>query len=279
MNTYKQETLNETRFDVKIGGVISGERLYTINTQEQFEKLFGSSYGAYRFNGDISNPLGTNNGGDVCKIPENTTIVINPIRGVVGQTAGAGIGAEGGTGDNWYNTYNGRPAYVLKNAIELSSNVTIIGFNVSDTIIIKNQDDLTNRANIKFYSYDATAMENVHMSGWSFDGRGGVNSLGGVVQASGVGGAFRLYNAKNFYLNLKIINHYCIVQGGAFEGGYNIVAEDIRSCYAGNGGGGSTVNGFKGNVYDCSANDGGAEKIPLFNRNSTATLAPPVVLS
>jgi hypothetical protein len=126
-----------------------GNNVYIINTQKDFEKLFGNSYGSYRFDGISSNPLASRNGGNACKIPANTTIILNPIKGTTGNSLTAG-GNE--IGDDGSNVFNGRPAYVMKNGIELSKNVHIIGFNQDDTIIIKDDSDNTNEDNIRFLS-------------------------------------------------------------------------------------------------------------------------------
>jgi len=149
------------------GGVVEGDRVYKVTTQTEFEELFGDSYGGYYFNNDSSgSPSGITNGGDVCKIPENTTIILNPIQGTVDNSLTSG-GA--GIGDNGSNVYNGRPAYVLKNAIELSDNVTIKGFNEADIVVIK--DDSLSAAqedSIRFYNTHNGQDTSVTASGSTF---------------------------------------------------------------------------------------------------------------
>lgn len=130
-------------------GALGGERVYIVNTQEDFEQLFGSSYGAYKFNNESSNPVATVLSGSACMIPSNTTIILNPIQGTTGDSltaSGAGIGDDG------TNTFNGRPAYVLKNAIQVGDRVSIFGHNFEDTIVIKNDADNTNEDLLKFYT-------------------------------------------------------------------------------------------------------------------------------
>ncbi|MEO0442722.1 MAG: phage tail protein, partial [Pseudomonadota bacterium] len=48
------------------------------------------------------------------------------------------LGAAGGKGNGEHHTFNGRPAYILKNSIQVGSNVSIIGFNPQDTVVVKN---------------------------------------------------------------------------------------------------------------------------------------------
>ena len=318
MNTYNGKSIDKIRNDVKISGAIRGERVYKINTQSDLEKLLGDSYGAYKFDGDVSNPVATANGGSACKIPPNTIIIINPIQGTLGNSLSAG-GA--GIGDDGTNTFNGRPAYVLKNAIELSDNVVIIGFNQEDTIIIKD-DSSANQDDIKFYntyknqetitdvdgnttftSADGTQYKEgdilhwsqdntfytviniatnvitldkaltagtakeisilttgVSMEGWSFDGRGGVNGLGGtIIGVSKNGGAFNIPYLGNSILNLKIVNHKIsststqnLYGGGIYGAGsvYNIIAKNIEDCQISVGSGGTGSYGG-GGVSGC----------------------------
>ncbi len=119
-------------------------------------------------------------------------------------------GAWGGVGDNPHHTYNSRPAYILKNSLNLSSNTSIIGFNAHDTLVVKNQADIK----INIIGSETQVISGVRLSGWSFDGRGNVKGLGGHFDGTNDGGAFYLEYAENCQLNCHIINHKTTANGG-----------------------------------------------------------------
>jgi hypothetical protein len=299
---------------------------YVIQTQEDFEELFGSSWGdtgATFWDAGLSAMV----------IPEGTTILLKPITGNLGSSWTAGYGDDG------TNTFNGEAAYILRNKVYLSDNVVIHGLNQDTCIIIKNDGDNTNEDDIKFYStykaqtavggvstndftvtdssgfvvgdfihhsqdnefYQITSIpdgtsiivdrdisgsgsENlssmvcgVKMQGWAFDGRGGVNGLGGSIDGTDKsGGAFNVLYLGNSILNLKIINHKITYSssggfGGAIYGGdvlnpstsYNIEAINIVDCMvvsgiATEGGGGvSGVVNSKLIIKRCSSGNNG----------------------
>lgn len=118
-----------------------------IRTQTEFEKFFGKSFGDITAAWFVENVAGKSFNG--VKIPKDTNVFMSPIAGTLADSVNAG-GA--GIGDDGTNVYNGNPAYVLKNAVELSSGVKINGAGFEIVNIIKNDADNTNEGKIKFYS-------------------------------------------------------------------------------------------------------------------------------
>ena len=209
------------QFDANLArdNLLVGQQVAKIHTQEEFDVLF--------------------NQGDNTVITANTTIVLSPIQAC--ETGNLAKGAWGGTGDNPENTFNGRPAYILKNAVTLNSNVIIIGFNQEDTVIVKDIN-ATNAKQIAFNvvksNEDGKMVSGIRLAGWSFDGRGGVNSLGGKLQSTVA--AFNLDYCQHSQFNCKIINHYNTGNGGAIYGNKtsnDITAEFIYDNYAKSGAG------------------------------------------
>ncbi len=166
-------------------------------------------------------------------------------------------GAWGGTGDATENTFNGRPAYVLKNSVILSESVSIIGFNQEDTLVVK--DDANTRITIQGSS--GTPVTGIHLQGWSFDGRGGVDSLGGSLSGTSNGGAFYLDYCERSELNCKIINHMTSADGGGVYGANavkQITATQLHHNSAANGGGVVNCDDSTLTVYNCSATTSGS---------------------
>ncbi|ROS05674.1 tail-collar fiber protein [Sinobacterium caligoides] len=220
--------------------LLLGENTVKIHTQYQFDQLF--------------------NQGDKTVVEENTTIVLSPIQGT--KEGEISCGAWGGVGDEAHNSYNGRPAYILKNSIVLRSGVCIIGFNPYDTVVIKSSADIKVFVGSMDHPVDGVLLE-----GWSFDGRGGVNSLGGTLVGSGSGGAFYLDHADHCQLNCHVINHKIHNDNNTALGGgiYAVRGENrylqaqyIISNSADNGGG--VANALLANltITDCQATKAGA---------------------
>ena len=77
--------------------MLLGENTVKIHTQAEFDRIF--------------------NQGDDTRIDANKTITLSPIQGADSDIAN---GAGGGIGNAPENTFNGRPAYILKNSLVLS---------------------------------------------------------------------------------------------------------------------------------------------------------------
>jgi hypothetical protein len=95
--------------------------------------------------------------------------------------------------------------------VYLSDNVSILGFNPEDTIIVKKE------ANIQFKveGKEDKPIKGINLSGWTFDGRGNVNELGGTLSSVSNGGAFELLYCERSNFDAKIINHKTSSKGGA----------------------------------------------------------------
>ncbi len=166
-------------------------------------------------------------------------------------------GAWGGMGNNPENTFNGRPAYILKNSVELQENVSIIGFNQEDTVVVKDNA----QARFTVQGSAGTPVTGIQLRGWSFDGRGGVNGLGGALTGTDQGGAFFLDYCEQSELNCKIINHHTSANGGGLYGANNvtqITATQLHHNKAANGGGVYQCDHSTLTVYDCIATASGS---------------------
>ncbi len=166
-------------------------------------------------------------------------------------------GAWGGTGDAAENTFNSRPAYILKNSVILSESVSIIGFNQEDTVVIKDTAD----TKIKIQGSSGAPVSGIHLRGWSFDGRGDVDGLGGTLTGSTNGGAFYLDYCERSELNCKIINHMTNADGGGVYGANavkQITATQLHHNSAVNGGGVVNCDDSTLTVYNCSATTSGS---------------------
>ena len=214
--------------------ILLGLNTVKIHTQAEFDRIF--------------------NQGEDSIIPANTTITLSPIQGTDTEIAN---GASGGTGDNPENTYNGRPAYLLKNSIVLSENVHIIGFNQEDTLVAKDKAE----TKIKLQGAAEAPVTGVCLQGWSFDGRGGLDGLGGNLTGTSNGGAFYLDHCEQCDLNCKIINHHTSADGGGLFGDnsvHYITATQLHHNRATHGGGVANCHRSTLNVYDCSASVSGS---------------------
>lgn len=214
--------------------LLIGENTLKIHTQAEFDQVF--------------------NRGENTEIPANTTIALSPIQGTGTDIAN---GASGGTGDNPENTYNGRPAYILKNSIVLSQNVHIIGFNQEDTLVVKDAAE----TKIKLQGVVGAPVTGVRLHGWGFDGRSGLDGLGGNLTGTTDGGAFYLDHCEQCDLNCKIINHHTSGDGGGLFGDNEvryITATQVHHNRAANGGGVANCHSSTLNVYDCSATANGS---------------------
>jgi len=285
----------------------------TISTQSQFETYFGSSW-------DDTDAEWYSSTGTIT-IPANTTIFLSPIDPADTANINTADQYTAGKAANGANTYNGLPAYILRNKVYLSNNVKILGSNQDTTTIIKNDGDDTNEEDIKFYAThrgqdsgvgtsgstftnvtaftpipgdyvisNATnvkdmlykvigvsgttvtvdrpavaggspllslATSNIKMEGWAFDGRGGVNGLGGAIfsydgPTSGGGflcnytthvvfpkitnihifeysGAAVYGNKTSFYLDIKNVEHCICEDQGVVNG---CILSDITVRYS-----------------------------------------------
>ena len=190
-------------------------------------------------------------------------------------------GAWGGTGDNPQNTFNGQPAYILKNSILLSGNVSIIGFNQEDTLVVKANAD----AKIKVQGTSGAPVTGVRLHGWSFDGRGGVNGLGGTITVTGNGGGLQLDYCEDIELNCKIVNHKVDGSGGGIYGVNavkRITATEVHHNHGVHGSGVFNCDDSTFSVYDCAGtsavHDCSRAMLRLFNC-PTASYPDSVVFS
>jgi hypothetical protein len=214
------ETIEPSSFTHRVGAVstehsIPTLRLHTddtpqearptithIHTQAEFESVFGD-------------------GTSVVVIPANSTILLSPLQQV--ETGNIKKGAWGGIGDNDENTFNGSPAYILKNEVQLNSHTSITGFNTQNTIIVKNAPGCRFTVN----GTDDQWIQHLYFDGWSFDGRGGVSifsdvnlqdtleTVGGYILEDKNGGAFYLNYCRHIVINCYLVNHKTTGKGGA----------------------------------------------------------------
>ncbi|AJQ93228.1 phage tail protein [Gynuella sunshinyii] len=225
--------------------MLVGSQTVKIHTQAEFDLIF-------------------NRGVDT-EIAENLTIVLSPIQlpelstqdsEDANRAPDTSAGALGGMGDGVHHTFNGRPAYILKNSILVKNNVNIIGFNTEDTVVVKGSRDVQ----IKLIGQEDSPLSGVHFSGWSFDGRGGIDGLGGTFIGTENGSAIYMENARLCQLNNKLINHHGSKDGGAIYGSSvtHIEAHHIYHSLAVNGGGvaGCRISSFT--VYTCQASKNGS---------------------
>jgi len=308
-------------------GIFQDPKFIFISTQIQFEKYFGKSFEDKTAAWFVETLSGQTYGG--VRIPEGTMVFLSPIIGTLDDSVGAG---GDGIGDDGTNVYNGKSAYVLKNAVALSDNVSIIGAGIDSVFIIRDETDAANRKKFKFHSFSdnqqvttlaptasgtfngvpdtsginigdvihwnkdrevytiisktgstlvtnrtildvsgtsviSLMIRNVIMEGFTFDGRGNVDNLGGgaVAIADEFGSGFEIPFSYNFKINCRIINHSVTLSGvgggGAIWGGgftgntlplikaaelsasakitaHNIEFCNVVSATAGSGGGG-----------------------------------------
>lgn len=312
---------------------IYGSNGYTnilhINTQSNFEFYFGSNIQATNsfFPREV---IASSKRGP--RIPARTIVYLHPITGRVGDSSASNVP---GMGDNGTNTFNGKPAYVLKCPLILDTGVKIIGDSEDAVILIRNTaEPLTNSSAIRLYlcsdqvgggtisvvtniggnrsrvvtsssvagvttedpflaSNNVYPFFSIHkivqvvdnqnlvvtpvltnnfsgnfyfpkygieMSGFSIDGRGGVNGLGGSQTNSPILVAL-LAKSK---INCQIINGTNVESGGGVKvssiAPYEVEFGNIRHCFSGTSGG-AMATGYKinANAYFCgAASDGGA---------------------
>ncbi|AOT08502.1 hypothetical protein [Pseudoalteromonas luteoviolacea] len=147
-------------------------------------------------------------------------------------------------------------AYKLKNAVEVGSNLSIVGFNERETRIVKAH------AGCRFLIRgDRDAMvKHVEMHGFTFDGA--IHEVSRELSAyEGNGGAFNLRYADQIQLNCVIENHAVSGDGGAIYGEdvTNITANNIRNCRAGRQGGAAYGLRYANlQAQNCQAERGGA---------------------
>ncbi len=147
-------------------------------------------------------------------------------------------------------------AYILNQAVEVGSDVSIVGFNERETRIVKAN------ANCRFIiNGDREARVcNVNMEGFTFDG-GTPDVSRDQRSFHGNGGAFTLRYAENIKLNCVIENHSVSGDGGGVYSeltAFNVEALNIRNCRADRQGGGAY--GLKYSVIrttNCHAERGG----------------------
>ncbi|KZN66652.1 hypothetical protein N473_09670 [Pseudoalteromonas luteoviolacea CPMOR-1] len=147
-------------------------------------------------------------------------------------------------------------AYKLKNAVEVGSTLSIVGFNERETRIVKAH------AGCRFLIRgDRDAMvKHVEMHGFTFDGA--IHEVSRELSAyEGNGGAFNLRYADQIQLNCVIENHAVSGDGGAIYGEdvTNITANNIRNCRAGRQGGAAYGLRYANiQAQNCQAERGGA---------------------
>ncbi|WP_086931709.1 hypothetical protein [Agarilytica rhodophyticola] len=163
-------------------------------------------------------------------------------------------------------SHQGVGEYQLRNSVSLRSGVSIIGFNTDSTRVVKQNP------NTRFEIIGTTkkAIENVHLEGFTFDGKN--------MESAKDGGAFYLEHALNCRLNCVIKNHITWGDGGAIYAAlgqsdvYNvsmIEALHVYNCSALDQGSGSDTQLNEGgaayglyrstiHAYNCRAERGGA---------------------
>jgi hypothetical protein len=230
------DILDSRKFTRKI--MDSNQDEIRISNQNDFQHYFGhgnQNTGATDAGWSISNTNGTT---PLVAIPANTKIRLFRCNG--GGTTGS---------------YNGQEAYILKTKPKISGTVHIYGDDINNCVIVKDTG-LDWSSDIKFYTATAS---NILFDGFTFDGRGGLGGFGGSLTTSGNGGAFDLSNCTDSQFNCRIINHNTDGDGGAIYGNdnsTNIVANNIQSCKASQGGGVANLIEFNGLMNSCSANTG-----------------------
>ncbi|MBE0370331.1 polymer-forming cytoskeletal protein [Pseudoalteromonas aurantia] len=145
-------------------------------------------------------------------------------------------------------------AYKLNQAVEIGSNVSIVGFNEQETRIVKAHPG----CRFILRGERDAKVKNVQMKGFTFDG----TIAGEPSRFEGSGGAFSLRYVENIQLNC-VIEHHCVSHdGGAIYGDVEateVQALNIRQCKAGRQGG--AAYGLKYSTIDaqfCQAERGGA---------------------
>jgi cytoskeletal protein CcmA (bactofilin family) len=210
----------KTYVDQITAAVARPDQAITIGSQKAFDDLF--------------------NQGPSTPLPENCTVILLPLK-------------------NSYNGGNEIPSYQLKNSVQVSSGVSIVGYNPHTTVIAKQE------ANCRFEltgSADA-GVSKVHLNGWTFDGQG--------LMSNHSGGAFYLQHAQHCQLNCHIVNHHTYGHGGGIyaQNSHAITAEFIHHCRAIADGNGDTSARSQGGAafglensiikaYACTAVNGGA---------------------
>ncbi|MEO0443461.1 MAG: tail fiber domain-containing protein, partial [Pseudomonadota bacterium] len=163
------------------------------------------------------------------------------------------LGAGGGKGNGEHHTFNGRPAYILKNSIQVGSNVSIIGFNPQDTVVVKNHAE----TKIKLLGTAETPITGVRFAGWSFDGRADLSTLGGELITQGHGGGFFLRHVHHCVFHCTIVNHLTKGLGGGIYGDSDSVtsirANAVISNSANSGKGVYGCHHSELRLYDCDA--------------------------
>jgi hypothetical protein len=222
-------------------------QIINIHTQEEFERVFGS--------------------GEEVTIEENTTIFLNPLEGSERRINDNDyrFGAWGGKGDKPEHTFNGRPAYILKNSVTLTSGVSILGQSEATSIIVKGVKGARFTAGWR----DGRRTSQVCLKNWTFDGRGGValfdhnandrssRTLGGNIVDDVYGGAFDLGASEYLTINCQIINHKTTEQGGAVygNGARRLRIERVSYCQGRSGGGVVNVDESNLKIKYCYAAD------------------------
>ncbi|ELU00090.1 hypothetical protein CAPTEDRAFT_198246, partial [Capitella teleta] len=144
-----------------------GGRTFTVRDQEAFEQVFGS-------------------GSETTIAPYTTILLMPPAESA--QPNAVVVGNDPGIASP--NEWPAVSSYVLKNSVRLSNGVSIIGFNIRTTIVVKE------RAEHRFIIEGSSAADTtygVHCEGWTFNG--------GALEFQGNGGAFYLTHAENCVLN------------------------------------------------------------------------------
>jgi len=198
--------------------ILDGNEHITITTQAEFEAVFGS--------------------GDEVTISAYTSIFLAPIRDADAPIA-----------------YNGKKAYLLKNKVSLSSCTSIIGFNEADTLIMKDGTDVYFEI---LGTSDIDRITNIRLSGWTFDGQGNVNGLGGSLLFGT--SAFQTAWARDCIISCRIVNHKTNANGGALRDlgtSDNMTIDRIYDCQANEGGGVYGCNDANIVVTNCVANSFG----------------------
>ncbi|MDK2125453.1 polymer-forming cytoskeletal protein [Parachitinimonas caeni] len=191
----------------------------TIRNQAEFEQVFG----------------------DGCQnrvtLPANATILLMPPEN--GPQHGAHTGRDG-LSRPCRPDVSHKADYLLRNAVQIPSGVSIIGMNTETTRVVK----ANAHCRLLLGAEDGKRVRNVRLSGWTFDG--------GNTVFSGNGGAIQLLNAEDITLDLVLIGHIVHGKGGALfgENSRRITATQIHACQA--RGAGCHEEGLGGAAYGLS---------------------------
>jgi len=130
------------------------DRIIRIRNQVEFEYYFGRFYGDTEAAWYIKELPEFGAGFPGVRIPANTIIYLSPIEGPVGDGTTPGEGVTGA------HTWNGKPGYILRNAVDCSEgNFAIIGTGNDQVNIIRSEQAGSSRYLVKFHNFPTERQE------------------------------------------------------------------------------------------------------------------------